>query len=226
MHPATIAALAAAASQLISVLIWPCLIIYVLRRFNPQITDFLSNLSAISLRGAGFEATATRRNQAAAALAAASVSWPTEDNAPHAVANAARLAVRTVGDLSQAALRKIASAQILWVDDEPNNNVNERQALEALGVRITLSTTTADALAKAAALPFGVIISDMARVGDIRAGYTLLDALRAAGNRTPFIIYASSRRPDHIAEAKAHGAFGCTNRATELFDFVLAALDQ
>ena len=66
----------------------------------------------------------------------------------------------------------------------------------------------------------------MARGGDTRAGYTLLDALRAAGSRTPFILYASSRRPEHVADARRRGAFGCTNRATELFDLVLAALDR
>ncbi len=226
MHAAALAAVTAAISQLISVLIWPCLIVYVLVRFNPEIRDFLSHLGAITLRGGGFEATATRRSQAAAALAAASVSWPAEDGTPHATANAARQAVRTIGDLSQDAIRRIADARILWVDDEPANDVNERQALEAFGVRVFLSTNTDDALAQAAAHRFDVIISDMARQDDQRAGYTLLDGLKAAGNRTPFIIYASSRRPDHVADAKLRGAFGCTNRATELFDLVLSALDQ
>ena len=224
MHPADITALAAALAQLISVLVWPCLLVYVLVRFSPQITDFLANLSAISLRGGGFEVTATSRNQAAASLAAAAVAWPSQDGTPHATANAARQAVRTVGDLSRSAIRRFADATILWVDDEPNNNINERQSLEALGVRFILSTSTENALAEVAARSFDVIVSDMARGDDQRAGYTLLDTLRRAGTSTPFIVYASSRRPDHVAEAKAHGAFGCTNRATELFDLVLAAL--
>ena len=220
-----IIAITAAISQLISVLIWPSLIVYILLRFGPAIGDFLNHLGAITLRGGGFEATATRRTQAAAALAAASVAWPADDPTPQANADAARLAVRTIGDLSPAAIRRIANARILWVDDEPGNNVNERQAMEAFGVRFVLSGSTEDALAKAADR-FDVIVSDMARGDDIRAGYTLLDALRAAGSTVPYIIYASSRRPDHVAEARRRGAFGCTNRATELFDLVLAALDR
>ncbi len=221
-----IIAVTAAISQLISVLIWPALIVYILIRFGPAIGDFLDHLGAITLRGGGFEATATRRSQAAAALAAAAVAWPTDDPAPQANADAARLAVRTVGDLSPAAIRRIANARILWVDDEPGNNVNERQAMEAFGVRFVLSGSTEDALAQAARDRYDVIVSDMARGDDIRAGYTLLDALRAAGSTVPLIIYASSRRPDHVADAKRRGAFGCTNRATELFDLVLAALDR
>ena len=195
-------------------------------RFSPELRDFMANLGQISLSGGGFQATATRRNRAAAALAAASVSWPDEDTTPHATAALARQAVRTVGDLSMAALARIAHSRILWVDDQPDNNLNERQALEALGVRFLLSSTTENALSILAAERFDAIISDMARGGDQRAGYALLDALSAAGNTTPIIIYASSRLPEHVAEAKAHGAFGCTNQATELFSLVLAALER
>jgi CheY-like chemotaxis protein len=212
-------------TRLISVLIWPVLIAYVLKRFGGSIGNFLDNLGAITLRGGGFEATASRQ-QAAAALAAASLAWPTEDKAPHATANAARQAIQTVGDLSQAAIRRIAGALILWVDDEPDNDINERLALESFGVRFVLATTTEDGLKRAATTRFDVVISDMARGADQRAGYTLLAGLRASGNAVPFIIYASSRLPAHVAEAKAAGALGCTNRATELFELVLTAIDQ
>jgi hypothetical protein len=52
----------------------------------------------------------------------------------------------------------------------------------------------------------------------------LLDKLRESGNRTPFIIYAGSRAPEHQAEARRRGAIGCTNRPEELFEMVLSAL--
>lgn len=64
----------------------------------------------------------------------------------------------------------------------------------------------------------------MGRAHDSQAGYTLLDKLRSSGDRTPFIIYASSRAPEHLAESKRRGAFGCTNRSDELFDMVLSAI--
>jgi CheY-like chemotaxis protein len=112
------------------------------------------------------------------------------------------------------------------VDDRPDNNEYERQALEALGVKITISTATDDALAKIGRQHFDAIISDMGRPPDPQAGYTLLDKLRTSGNQIPFIIYASSRSPEHRTEAKRRGAVGCTNRATELFAMVVSALSH
>jgi DNA-binding NtrC family response regulator len=115
---------------------------------------------------------------------------------------------------------------VLWVDDRPTNNVHERQALEAVGVSFELATSTEEALVWLKHRSFDAIISDVGRPPDPRAGYTLLDKLRAAGDQTPFIIYAGSRSLDHQAEARQHGAIGCTNRPDELFEMVLAALGR
>ena len=222
-----IAKLLDAAANLLGVLIWPAVIAYGFVRFAPNVGDFVSSLGEISLKGAGFEASAKRRqNEAAAALAAASVSRPEEGNTPEMVANAAKEAVQLVGDISPRNLRRIDDSRVLWVDDNPDNNAYERQALEALGMRFVLSISTDDALDKVRTQKFDVIISDMGRPPDPRAGYSLLDKLRALGDRTPFIIYAGSRSPEHQAEARRRGAVGCTNRATELFAMVLSALER
>jgi len=98
--------------------------------------------------------------------------------------------------------------------------------MEALGVNFVLSTSTEDALEKSNHRTFDAIISDMGRPPDPQAGYTLLDKLRANGDRTPFIIYAGSRTAEHREEAKRHGALGCTNRPDELFELVLCALGR
>jgi hypothetical protein len=66
----------------------------------------------------------------------------------------------------------------------------------------------------------------MGRPPDPRAGYTLLDALRSRGDRTPFIIYAGSRAPEHVAESRRHGALGCTNRPQEVIEMVLEAIGK
>jgi CheY-like chemotaxis protein len=105
----------------------------------------------------------------------------------------------------------------------PSFEFSHRQ-LEALGVRFVLSTSTEDALAKTLHRTFDAIISDMGRPPDARAGYTLLDALRKRGDQTPFIIYAGSRLPEHVAEARRRGAVGCTNRPQELIEMVLEVL--
>jgi CheY-like chemotaxis protein len=112
------------------------------------------------------------------------------------------------------------------VDDRPDNNIYERQALEALGMNFVLATSTEDALKKIARQRFDAIISDMGRPPDSRAGYTLLDKLRSSGDQTPFVIYAGSRDPDHVEESRRYGAIGCTNNANELFEMVLIALGR
>lgn len=123
-------------------------------------------------------------------------------------------------------VRRTSKSNILWVDDRPSNNIYERQALEALGISFTLAKSTEEALEKISQQPFDAIISDMGRPPDSRAGYTLLDALRAQGVQTPFMIYAGSRDPRHVAESRRHGAIGCTNNANELFEMVLSALGR
>ena len=212
---------------MLGVLVWPAVLLFILIRFNPALREFFANLSEFSFKGAGFEASAKRKSEAAAALAAAAVSRPEDGASPTATAQKARAAVETVAEAATPrALRRAAKSTILWVDDRPSNNEYERQSLEALGVNLVLSTSTEDALENVRQQSFDAIISDMGRPPDPQAGYTLLDQLRAAGNQTPFIIYASSRTPEHRAEARRRGAFDCTNRPDELFEFVLSALGR
>lgn len=109
---------------------------------------------------------------------------------------------------------------VLWVDDNPQNNIYERKALEAVGVRFVLSENTSEALRLLSTQSFGAIISDMGRLEGPREGYALLDALRARGDNTPLFFYASSNAPEHRRETLEHGGQGCTNDGQELFEMV------
>lgn len=132
-----------------------------------------------------------------------------------------------------AALEELRNVKrILWVDDRPENNALEREIFEALGIRCVLSSSTEGALhlirhyvAARERFPIHAIISDMGRPPDPRAGYTLLAKVRAMQLSIPYFIYAGSRAPEHIAEARDRGAQGTTNRAVELLDMVLSALN-
>ncbi|WP_428530863.1 response regulator [Rhodopila sp.] len=151
----------------------------------------------------------------------------TEENAtPESTATAAKEAVQVVGDVNVRTLRKLQDSRVLWVDDRPENNKYERQALEAIGVEIVNSTATDDAIYRLRWQSFDAVISDMGRPPDSQAGYTLLDKLRSSGNQIPYIIYASSRSPEHRAEARRRGAVDCTNRAPELFAMVVSTLSN
>jgi CheY-like chemotaxis protein len=212
------------ATKLVGALAWPLVVGAVVLRFSPALKQFFENLGEFSLKGAGFEASAKRRQaEAAAALAAATAARPEPDvtasNRP------AREAVDIVTEMvTPTLLRRAGRATILWVDDRPENNVYERQSLEALGVSFVLARSTEEALGKVKAQHFDVIISDMGRPPDPRAGYTLLDSLRKSGDGTPFIIYAGSNAPEHKREAREHGALTSTNRAADLFENVMLSL--
>lgn len=169
-----------------------------------------------------------------------------EDNFLKAqMATAASLAAATVrqpgheGGLQESQLREIVNVvsntpknpakekwknRVLWVDDRPNNNVYERQAFEAQGVEFTLALSTKEALEILKNNKFAAIISDMERKEGPNEGYVLLEKLRLSGNKTPFVIYASSNLPEHKREARELGANGSTNRADELFQLVMGLI--
>ncbi len=113
---------------------------------------------------------------------------------------------------------------VLWVDDHPENNTSERLSLKASGIRFVLASSTGEALERIQRQPFDLIITDMGRSLDPQAGYTLLERLRGMGDRTPVIIYSSSRYFSNVAEAQSRGAIGVTNSPTVLMNMVLAVL--
>ena len=167
-----------------------------------------------------------QRKQAEAkdALIAATVALTKPGTSSEITANDVVAATKAVEAVTPRTIRQASKAKVLWVDDRPTNNAQERRALEALGIDFVLSTTTEGALANLKNQKFDVVISDMGRPPDPQAGYTLLDKMRSSGDTTPLVFYAGSRAPEHIAESRRRGAMGCTNRPDELFEYVLAAI--
>jgi CheY-like chemotaxis protein len=213
--------------ELLRVVIWPLIALFVLLYFGKSLRQFVNSLGEFSFKAAGVEATAKRQQiEAAALLGAASASRATSTAGDQKIAGEdANDIARVVAEaVTPRNARRLTDARVLWVDDRPENNVNERRALEILGIRFTLSTSSEDALEKIRLARFDAIVSDMSRPPDQTAGYTLLDELRKNGDRTPFIIYAGSDLPEHKIEARKHGALGSTNRAQELFQLVLSAI--
>ena len=131
--------------------------------------------------------------------------------------------VRSLGQERQAAKsRKL----VLWVDDNPDNNIYERRSMAAYNIDFVLALSTGQALAHLRKQEFDAIISDMGRPPDPRAGYTLLEALRDSGDQTPYFIYAGSRDPEHVREALRRGAQGTTNRPDELLQMMLQTVSR
>ena len=214
-----------AVAKLVAAFVWPGLIAFVLWRFAPSLRNFFEALGEFSLKGAGFEASAKRKGEAAALLVAAEARRTNDsEETPRSGMDLHAAGKLVDQEVTPRVLRKLGQASVLWVDDHPQNNVYERQSLEALGARFALAKSTEEALALVQAQPFDAIISDMSRPPDDQAGFTLLGKLRSIGNTAPFIIYASANIVARRAEALKRGAVGCTNRPSELFEHVLSVI--
>jgi CheY-like chemotaxis protein len=113
---------------------------------------------------------------------------------------------------------------VLWVDDNPENNINERRAFESVGLRITLARSTKEAINLLKNSKYAAIISDMGRLEGAEEGYVLLNEIRSQGDQTPFFIYAGSNLPEHKREAIEKGGQGSTNNPQEIFQMVMNAI--
>lgn len=211
-----LASLLTAIGGLVGALVWPALVIAVLVMFRDPISALLRRDDVSVTAPGGLTFTAKRRADATDALVEASKAK--DDKVISREQAAAEI------EDTQRQLQSIADPVVLWVDDDPGATLQERQAMEALGISFDLCVSTDDALGKMELRTYDAVITDMRRPGDPRAGYTLLREMRKVGDATPVVFYTSSRSPEHVREAVTEGALGCTNRANELVQLVLTAL--
>jgi CheY-like chemotaxis protein len=212
-------------------IIWPLSVLIILFYVRTPLKKFLEDLIEVNLKAGPIETTAKRKQliEAAASLGAATVHWQDaaqDDQHIHDVEKTKEIAKAVERLVTPRTSRQLEGASVLWVDDRPMNNTYERQALEALGIQFTISKSTEDAVERVQKKTYDLIISDMGRPPDLHAGYTLLEKVKEMHITTPFIIYAGSKRPEHIAEARKRGVFGTTNDPQELFELVVGALQN
>ncbi len=213
----------------LQVIIWPFVALIILLYVRTPLKKFLEDMIEVNLKAGPIETMVKRKQliEAAASLGAATAHWQyaSQDKQDIPDAEKAKDIAKVVDQLvTPRTSRQLEGASVLWVDDRPMNNTYERQALEALGIQFAISKSTEDALERLEKKHYDLVISDMARPPDQQAGYTLLKKVHEMQITTPFIIYAGSKRPEHIAEAHRRGALGTTNDPQELFELVVSAL--
>jgi CheY-like chemotaxis protein len=216
-------------SRLIAAAALPVALFAVIWLFRVQVRNLIDRTKSASVElPGGLKATiSTEQAQAAGALAAAVTKAPTAGQDAHAMALDATAAASIVTSaVTPDVVQNARKATILWVDDNPDNNIFERQSLEAIGATFVNVTSTDEAMVKARAQRFDVVISDMSRGRDRTAGFKLLEQLRAAGIGVPYVIYAASTTPERRAEAKRRGALEQTNRPEELFRVVVSVIGK
>jgi response regulator RpfG family c-di-GMP phosphodiesterase len=116
----------------------------------------------------------------------------------------------------------LKSARLLWVDDNPSNNIYERLVLNSFGISIDLAISTEEALYFAGRVKYDVILSDMRRGSNPRAGTELLRSLKGRHITSPIVFYVGrlSLEPGPV------GAFAITDRPDELLHYVFDVLER
>lgn len=111
-------------------------------------------------------------------------------------------------------------ATILWVDDDPANNMPFRQLLRMLGAAVEVARSTDEALQLCAVGRFDLVVSDIKR--ERENGIDGLAILRTAGFSAPAVFYVLEIRDGPIPG----GALGLTNMPDDLLHLVIDGLER
>jgi CheY-like chemotaxis protein len=117
----------------------------------------------------------------------------------------------------------LQGTRILWVDDRPEDNRRERKLLHSLGITIDLAVDTNEALARLARAEYDLVITDMERDGDDKAGSDLIMRMRGKGVYRWTIIYLRNLNP---ALGTPAWAFAITNRPDQLLHYVMDIMER
>jgi CheY-like chemotaxis protein/uncharacterized coiled-coil protein SlyX len=111
---------------------------------------------------------------------------------------------------------------VLWVSERAENHALLVEQLRDNGVRVTMVSTTAEALTEVSKRAYRLIVSDMSRKenGHYRpdAGLALLRELRDLGVEIPVIVFSGSHgQLRYGPQARQSGAVATTSSAYEMF---------
>ena len=179
--------------------------------YRPIRDEVIPRLSSLKLPG-GIEL-ALRERVAAAAARRPAVTLSEKDES------------RIVKRLERSA-DILKGALILWVDDDPDGNLNEAQTLRSLGAWIEFATTSKRGQEMLRKGKFDLVISDIDRENQKEEGLQFVDRIRRDERirpKPPTIFYITDLNPQ--LGTPAH-AFAITNRPDQLLHYVLDALDR
>ncbi|MFI2240155.1 P-loop NTPase fold protein [Streptomyces chrestomyceticus] len=118
----------------------------------------------------------------------------------------------------------LAGRTILWVDDHPENNASLAAWFRRQGATVETAVDSRSADAAIAVRTPSLVISDIARGTDGRAGFTHVEALRRDERYTgPVIFYAGRVTPVRLGTAHQLGALGVAADGDALVRLVRSA---
>jgi len=119
-----------------------------------------------------------------------------------------------------------ALGRILWVDDHPENNINEKKFFENNNIGVYTTTSTEEALKLLSLYNYQVVISDMGRNNDSLAGLKLLKAMRLNHDNTPFFMYTWISSDALMKELRSNGSQGFTIDEERLYSQILPIFNK
>jgi CheY-like chemotaxis protein len=123
-------------------------------------------------------------------------------------------------------VRKLArtrAALLLWVDDHPENNVEEMLVFIDLGFNVVAVPSTEAAMTILQRGVVDLVLSDMDRDGDSAAGLQLATQMKALSSPIPIMIYRA-QQDELSARALSAGARDVVTTPRDLFAAVASAL--
>lgn len=89
---------------------------------------------------------------------------------------------------------------VLWVDDDPDNNISFQESLsKETRIRFVNVTNTQDALKALPTQQFDLVVSDVSRFDDKEAGVKMMRRFQAAGVTTPTLFFT---HPNYVRQHK------------------------
>ncbi len=123
-----------------------------------------------------------------------------------------------------------APRRLLLVEDDPDARASLERALVRAGYECLTAASVAEALARAAGVPFlDVVVSDIVLGDDDRGGVRLVPALRASGVRAPVVLITAFADLDGVKQALNEGASFLLEkpfRAHELLEVIRRVLGE
>lgn len=131
-----------------------------------------------------------------------------------------RLELGRVPEQQRRPLSKVT--RVLWVDDNPSNNVSETAALRRLGAEVFQVRSTEEAVAAIRENPdWDLIISDLARGRNPRAGIDLARLLRSENKDYKVVLYTSALGRERFEQEARQLDLRVTNQPAEIIDMLL-----
>ena len=116
-------------------------------------------------------------------------------------------------------------ARVLWVDDNPDNNLYETVALERLGRVVTKATSTKAGLRYLSELDFALVITDLGRRDDAKGGITLIKRMQQLSSTLPVVVYTfnADQHRDEVMDAGAKAVVDTPGQLLRHVDDLLAS---